>query len=485
MSKKLLFLLCLLPTTLFASKLDKLESLLRKDLKYLNLPPVCWRTHDEACLDVAIIGGGMLGTAVGFALKLEGIYNVEVFEAAPEGRAGQWLNTARMKTLRSGKTLQGPALGLPHLTFRAWYQKQNGKKAWKKLGKIPTYMWGKYLQWVQSVLKIPVTHNAKVEHIVPLSDNSLLLIFADGSEKRAKKVVLATGRAGFGGGEIPEFVQNVPKQYWAHTSEQVGPNDLKNKRVVVIGVGASAFDAAGFSLENKAKSVDMLMRRNQLPKDNYFANFGHCGFKNGYFYLDDQKRVDLFTEAYSNGIPPPVESIERASSHKNFRLRPNTGVHEIYESSGALAIVTNQGTINADFLFLGTGFTINGALQSELSYFHDKILLWQDRLDSLSPKLGRFPYLGPSFEFREKYPGEAPYLKHIHCFNYGAFLSHGRISGDIDCIDLGIKRLAQGIATGLFLKDMNEGVSHDMPADPNTCQGGLDGGVCPFTGLIK
>ena len=107
-------------------------------------------------------------------------------------------------------------------------------------------------------------------------------------------------------------------------------------------------------------------------------------------------------------------------------------------------------------------------------------MLWKDRIGNIAPKLGRFPYLGSSFEFCEKTPGDAPYLKHIHCFNYGAFLSHGRISGDIDCIDLGIKRLSQGIAAGLFLKDMNEGVSHDVPKDPNSCQTGLDGGVCPF-----
>ncbi|MBX7067533.1 MAG: hypothetical protein K1X28_09925 [Parachlamydiales bacterium] len=67
--------------------------------------------------------------------------------------------------------------------------------------------------------------------------------------------------------------------------------------------------------------------------------------------------------------------------------------------------------------------------------------------------MGRSPYLGPHFEFREKTPGNAPYLKNIHCFNFGAFLSHAHLSLDIPPISYGAERLAGGIAASFFLQD--------------------------------
>jgi hypothetical protein len=75
--------------------------------------------------------------------------------------------------------------------------------------------------------------------------------------------------------------------------------------------------------------------------------------------------------------------------------------------------------------------------------------LWGDRHPDLPYKLAQFPYLGPHFEFLKKEPHSAPFLENIYCFNFGAFMSHGRISGDIDVIHSGIERLAEGIAQSL------------------------------------
>jgi hypothetical protein len=69
------------------------------------------------------------------------------------------------------------------------------------------------------------------------------------------------------------------------------------------------------------------------------------------------------------------------------------------------------------------------------------------------PILGCFPYLGPNFEFMEIEPGVAPFLKNIYCFNYGAFLSHGLLSGEIPGISLGATRLARGISADFFLSE--------------------------------
>ncbi len=474
-----LFALVLCSNALSGSCLDVLESQIHRELELLGYPTPAWRTQDDELLDVAVIGGGMLGTSVAGALRLEGVYNVEVFDAAEKGKEGPWLTTARMKTLRSGKSLQGPALGIPRLTFRAWYEAKYGKHSWDRLGKIPTQLWGKYLIWMKKVLNITVHSRCRLEKIEPSEDGTLMLYFSNHSAVRARKVVLATGRGGFGGYELPSFVQGLPARFWGHTNQILDPGQMKAKHVTVIGAGASAFDAAAYALEHGAKKVSMIMRREAIPKDNFFAVFGHMGFKHGYYFLSDEKRCELFLKAYAEGIPPPAESIQRIESFANFELLSSTCIEQIDVRDNHLVIQTSRGPHKTDFLFLGTGYAVDGSKQTELKPFHDAILLWKDRLNNLPEKLGRFPYLGQHFEFLEKTPGVAPFVQHIHCFNYGAFLSHGRISGDIDCIDVGIKRLAQGIAIKLFLQDMYEDVQI-VPSCPNTCQTGLDGSFCMF-----
>ena len=68
--------------------------------------------------------------------------------------------------------------------------------------------------------------------------------------------------------------------------------------------------------------------------------------------------------------------------------------------------------------------------------------------------LGQFPYLAPDFAFTEKTPGDAPFLADIHCFNHAASLSLGKVAGDIPQISTGAAWLAQGIAAGLYTRDM-------------------------------
>jgi hypothetical protein len=68
------------------------------------------------------------------------------------------------------------------------------------------------------------------------------------------------------------------------------------------------------------------------------------------------------------------------------------------------------------------------------------------------PNLGNFPYLGPHFQFLQA-ASTSPPLKNIYCFNYGAFLSHGYLTGDVIGISYGAQRLAKGIAADFFLED--------------------------------
>lgn len=471
----LALLLCL-PLTLSAS-LSVLETKIARDLELLNLPAPSWRPLEGDMCEVAIIGAGQAGISIAHALELEGIYNVQVFDSAKAGEEGPWLTTARMRTLRSGKKLRGPA-HLPHLTFQAWCEAKYGKEAWENVGKIPTGAWGKYVQWLRKALKIHVNSGWKLEKIVPNFDNSLTLLF-DGNRKVAcRKVVLATGSLGFGGVSVPDTVKTLSKKYWAHTSERIDASSFHDKHVTVIGVGASGFDAAAYALENGAMSVDMLMRRERLPTVHHASSFAYQGFLRGFYFLSDDERYDFTTKVLDSGIPPPPESLDRLDPYSTFTLVGSTEVKSLSEVNKRVAIDTNHGRRMSDFIVFATGYKADGKKLPELSGFFDKILLWQDRIPHAAPRYGNFPYLGPHFEFLEKTPGTCPFLANIHCFNYGGLLSHGRIASELDGLPIGVSRLVEGISVDLFLQD----TCRNGEPTPNECPGTCQIGLCsPYT----
>lgn len=64
-------------------------------------------------------------------------------------------------------------------------------------------------------------------------------------------------------------------------------------------------------------------------------------------------------------------------------------------------------------------------------------------------------YLAHDFSFTERTPGEAPWLSRIACFNYGATLSMGKVSGDIPGISDGARWLVRGLAASLYDEDID------------------------------
>ena len=468
MYRFILALIVALPLTLTAGSL---KNKVKRDLKLLNLPAPAWGSDKSSICDVAVIGAGQAGLSIAYALTLEGVENVRVFDSAPSKREGPWMTTARMPTLRSDKNIRGPAR-LPNLTFRAWCEATHGKRRWKKIKRIPTKTWGKYLCWLRKITGARVSNNRKLERIQPNPDNTLTLHFKGKMPVQCRKVILATGRSGFGGPTVPQFMRGVPRKFWAHTSETIPTRKFRNKNVVVIGVGASGFDVAAHALERGAKSVKMLMRRKKLPSISYSTSFNYPGFLRGFYYLPDDERIEFFTKAFKYGVPPTKDSIKRLKPFSGFKLKPSTSVENLYRDGSKVIVATNRGKIKADFIVLATGYAVNGEKQKELSPFFDKVMLWKDRTPKAEGILGRFAYLGSHFEFMEKVPGQAPYLSNIHCFNYGAFLSHGRICGDIESLPVGVEHLVDAICIDLFLQDTCCNGSPIPYQCPGSCQSG-------------
>ncbi len=449
-------------TQFLTGSLKELEKRVKRDLELIDYPIPEWRpqTHSKI-YDVVIVGAGMAGLSAAFALMRQGITHIKLFDAHKRGFEGPWKTYALMKTLRSGKDFMGPALFVPSLTFHAWYEAKFGSKAWNHLKRSPTSIWMEYLKWYRKILGLDVQNNARLKMIVPKHNYFELLFKKETAGKQfmvhAHKVVLATGREGYGGLEIPPFVKGLSRQLYAHNAQTLKSIMLKDKHVVVVGCGASAFDAAAYALEHGASLVTMMIRRTKLPNRNKLAYLGYEGLFHGFHLLSDADRAKFYNHVQRYGVPVPNDSLKRLNKNKNVTLKRNIIISQAHEREGKVELVTNQGNFVCDYLVLATGFAIDGTRQPELKNIIHTIQHWKDRrltTKQREQKLGNYPYLGDHFEFMEKQKGIAPYLKDLYCFNYAAILSHGPLASDILGISFGATRLAEGIAADFFSKNV-------------------------------
>jgi len=447
--------------------LAALEARLRQDLAWLGLPAKPWVPvkdgPGEAPLDVAIVGGGMAGLALLATLTHLGL-RARIYDRSPAGFEGPWATTARMETLRSPKELTGPALGLPALTFRAWFEAQFGLAAWDALDKIPRLQWAEYLRWYRSVLGLDVRNEQQVRAVLPRADGVVQLDLLDGTADgkaytvQARHVVLATGRDGLGGAWVPDWAAALPRDRWAHSSDLWDAESLRGRRVAVVGGGASAMDAAASALEAGAGRVDLLIRRADLPRVNKGKGAGSPGMVHGFWQLPDEWKWRMRHYINVQQVPPPHGSTLRVSRHAAAHFQLGTSVlGAVRRADGALRLDTSRGPLAVDFVVFSTGFRTDWALRPEFAAFAPQVRLWQDRFappeGEADGELAESPDLGPLFEFQPKTPGACPGLERVHCFNYAASLSHGAAAGDIPQITDGAQRLARGLAARLLSED--------------------------------
>lgn len=442
-----------------------LERRLEHDLLTLNWRARAWiapRSHESQQVhDVLIIGAGQAGLAASMALAQQGIAAV-LLDRSPYNLEGPWACTARMETLRSPKELTGPALGLPSLTFRAWFEAQWGLEAWEKLDKIPRLQWMDYLRWYRRVTRADVRNEHAVTSVRPRGDGlvEVDVTAPDNSTDTwyARRVVLATGRDGLGGPQIPKFMQGVDRSCWAHSSDALNYARLHGLRVGVIGMGASAMDSAATALESGAASVDLIARRSDMPRINKSKGSGVPGLTQGHADLPDAWKWRIRHYINKQQVPPPHGSTLRVSRHPNAFFHFGCAVQSVRKHDAALHVTTTQGVFEFDFLILATGFEINLAHKPEFASFATKIRTWRHRYQpppgEEDRELADSPDLGPVFEFQPTEPEACPGLERIHCFCYPAALSHGTVSGDIPAISDGARRLATGLASLFYREDV-------------------------------
>jgi cation diffusion facilitator CzcD-associated flavoprotein CzcO len=196
--------------------LSALEAQIARDLELTAHPHMEWmvpRLHaGKPALDVLIVGAGQSGLVTAFGLKRERVGNILVIDRAPEGKEGPWVTFARMPTLRSPKVQTGPDLGIPSLTFQAWYEAQHGAQAFADMNLIPSVDWHEYLLWYRRILGLPVRNDVAATAIAPgrLDDGGpcLRVTLSTGEVLATRKLVLATGQDGTGEWWMPDFVRN-------------------------------------------------------------------------------------------------------------------------------------------------------------------------------------------------------------------------------------------------------------------------------------
>ncbi|MBY5374984.1 NAD(P)/FAD-dependent oxidoreductase [Rhizobium leguminosarum] len=448
----------------FPNNLEALEARLRQDLAWLELPAKSWvppRIVDgQAVVDVVIIGAGMAGLVASAMLKRLGVANHIVLDKAPAGREGPWVTFARMRTLRSPKQLTGPAMGLPALTFRAYYEALHGRDAWVALDRAPRETWMDYLVWYRRVLDLPVRNGVAVDAIRPRADGLLDVVCRhDGRSETmiARHVVLATGRDGLGGPFVPSIAHGIERKFWAHTAAPIDFHALRGKRVGVVGAGASAMDNAATALEAGASRLDLFVRRTDLPRINKFTGIGSQGVVHGFAGLPDDWKWRFLDYAMRAQTPPPRPSVLRVSAFPQAHLHLKSPIDRLQQEGDHIVVTTPKGSYPVDILIFGTGFKVELTNRPELAAVASHIRLWRDRFpvpaDMRNDELETSPDLGEAFEFLEAEPGACPALARIHCFNFPATLSHGKLTGDIPAISEGADRLARGIVRALFVAD--------------------------------
>ncbi|WP_127088610.1 NAD(P)-binding domain-containing protein [Aquabacter cavernae] len=440
--------------------LDALVAEATKAVVYLGEAGPGWvPERPEFESDVAIVGGGQSGVAVAVALRRAGVTRTTVLDAAPAQQEGVWRGIARMQTLRSTKALPGPEGGIAALSFRAWYEAKFGVPAYEALVRCDRLDWADYVDWYRQAVSVPVRSEVRLQRIEPLAEGFRLHLVREGLQvtETTRKVVLATGMVGGGVPFTPPAISALSPGRWAHTEGVIDFEALRGRRVGVLGAASSAFDAAATALENGAADAHLFSRHNDLVRITTIKGMAYAGVLDHFHEMADADRWHLMHYYMQRSAGPIADTVRRATRLPDFHLHLGEDWQSVRETGEGVVVETAAGRFVFDFVIAGTGYAVNLAARPELADFAARIALWSDRYpapaDAQNANLARHPYLGAGFEFLERQPGAAPFLRDIHCFNAAAAMSHGRAVGEIASLKHGIPRLVAAIGRDLFLAD--------------------------------
>ncbi|MBH0118810.1 SidA/IucD/PvdA family monooxygenase [Rhodococcus sp. NPDC003382] len=416
---------------------------------------------DDTDHDVVVVGGGQSGVAIAYALRRAGVARTSVVDAGRDESDLAWQSRARNLTLRTPKTVSGPELGNPALTFQVWFDATHGEGAFDGIDRIATSDWADYLEWFRRQVGIEVRRGVRLTDIEPVDDGRLRLHLENDERtwtEDTRKLVLATGVSGTGGPYIPAAVAALSDRVFAHTADEIDFDALRDRSVAVLGAAASAYDAAATALEAGAGDVHVYTRRPELVVAPLGGTRPNPLAQDVFHLLGDEERWRQRWRTAAQGANVPPESVERAAVFENYYLHLDAEWLSASEEDGRVIVHAADGTRTFDFVIAGTGYQQDPATRPELSTIAPYVARWADAYPAPegleSELLASAPYLGSGYELTEREPGAAPWLRDIHVFSIGAAVSFGRPVGDIPSLRVGVPRLVEAITRDLVLADL-------------------------------
>ncbi|MCX7309821.1 MAG: NAD(P)-binding domain-containing protein, partial [Afipia sp.] len=396
-------------------------------------------------LGIDEVAGLLRGLGVAFGLFRHGIKNTMIFDQNPPGRQGPWRTYARNHLLRTRKDSTGGLdWGIPSLHFIRWSEARYGRNYYESIQKIPRTIWADYLDWFAGTTDLPTKYETAVRNIRWNEDERLFEIDTSTGIARAEFVVMCTGIESGGKHRFPRIVQDrLPVHVYAHTMTEPEIGHLKDKDVVVIGGGASAFDWANAVLSAGAKSVDLMLRRKDLPSAHRVCwGSRWIGYHRHYIDLPDEMKWSYSIADLDLGVPPAVRD-------PRFRIFGKAGIDDIAYEKEKIVGVYGGTELRHDFMICGTGSNNSIFGQSELQSILPHIQVWKDVFTPIDgrthPELELSPYLGRSLQFTPKRPEDSFVERNLSGFRC-----------NLSAIQFVAKRVCDDISKHIFLEHQHE-----------------------------
>lgn len=443
-------------------RLASLRMQARDDIRMLEFPKRQFPFERPAgVLEVAVVGGGQTGLGTAFGLLRHGMKNTMIFDKNPRGRQGPWRTYARNHLLRTKKdSTGGLEWGIPSLHFIRWSEARYGAGYFESIQKIPRALWADYLDWFAETVQLPTLYGTTVREIQWNAADRLFELHTSSGMFRAQFIVLCTGIESAGKHRFPKVVEDaLPKHVYAHTMAEPEISHLNGKDVVVIGGGASAFDWANAALAVGAKSVDLLIRRPNLPQAHRVCwGSRWVGYQRHYIDLPDQMKWSYSLADLDLGVPPPRDTYYESVRDPRFRLFGAAGIDRLSYEAGKIVGTYGGTELKHDFMICGTGSNNSIFGQTELQSILPHIRIWKDvftpKDGRTHPELELSPYLGGALQFTPKHP-EDSFVERIYYLCSGvAHLSGFRCN--LSSIQFVADRVCNDISRNIFLDHRDE-----------------------------
>jgi Pyridine nucleotide-disulphide oxidoreductase len=205
-------------------------------------------------IDVAVVGAGPYGISIASHLKRAGV-EYRIFGSPMQTWREQMPEGMLLRSEGCASSISDPVGDLSFERYRDERRLQAGE--WAK--PIPLDVYNEYAQWFITEQRIRV-EDSRLERVTP-HDGAFDLVFSDGEEVRAGRVVIAVGLTHFA--HVPHEIADLPADLISHSSRPLKMGDVAGRRVAVVGAGQSALETAAL-LHERGAEVVVLARRASL-----------------------------------------------------------------------------------------------------------------------------------------------------------------------------------------------------------------------------